>query len=268
MKGMDSNLAIVDTHAHLDMAPFDKDRAQVIDRAREAGVRAIITVGTDVASSEQAIEIARANPGILATIGCHPHEAASLTEPDIPALARLAQAPPVVAVGELGLDFYRNRSPRADQLRALEWQLDLAVRAGLPIVVHARQAEKEIVPLLAAWVERQKNSVPGVIHCFNGDMTSAERYLALGFYIALGAYTAYPSSAYMREAIRGIPDDRLVVETDCPFLPLVDRRGKRNEPAFITATVEFLAAVRGVTPAELAQQTTANAGRLFRRQLV
>ena len=257
---------IIDTHAHLDMELFDADRAQVISRAQDEGVNTIITIGIGLESSNAAIKLAENNPGILAIIGFHPHQASQVKEEDIDRLATLSSHPRVVAIGEMGLDFYRNYSPREAQLRVLDWQLELAVRLDLPVVIHCRQGEEDMLPILHDWTSRHHKSggTPrGVIHCFNNGIDTARQYLNMGFFIALGAYIGYPSSKYLHDVIRFVPNDRLLVETDCPFLPPQAYRGQRNEPAYITSTVDTIAGLRGETAETVAGETTRNARRLF-----
>lgn len=260
-------LSIVDTHAHLDMKPFNKDRSEVIARALDSGVSTIITVGTDMESSQKAIKLAESHAGVLATVGFHPHEAGGVKREDMTKLAEIASHPRVVAIGEAGLDFYRNYSPREAQLAVLEWQLELAAKLTLPIIIHCRQAEKDMLPLLRDWASRHKGlggQPRGVIHCFNGSSDTARQYLDMGFFLSLGAYIGYPSSLQMRDVIRDIPRDRLVVETDCPFLPPQIHRGQRNEPAYLPLTVDLLAEIRQVSPETVARETSQNAHRLFR----
>lgn len=249
------------------MAAFSEDRADVIARARECGVATIINVGTDLVSSREAIRLAESHAEVLAAVGFHPHEAGGVSESDIASLAQLAGHPRVVAIGEVGLDFYRDYSPREGQLQALGWQLALAAELGLPVVIHCRQAEGQMLPLLRDWTSRRepsKRESPGVIHCFSGDIDTARQYLDMGFFISFGAYIGYPASSRKHGVIRSIPQDRLVVETDSPFLPPQSRRGKRNEPAFLPLTVELLAEIRGVPPEQIARETTANVRCLFR----
>jgi len=258
--------AIIDTHAHLDMEAFNADRAEVISRAQDKGVNTIITIGMGLESGNGAIKLAEDNPGILAVVGFHPHQASQVKEEDIDRLASLSDHPKVVAIGETGLDFYRNYSPRVAQLRVLEWQLELAVKLDLPVVIHCRQGEKDILPILHDWTSRHHRSggTPrGVIHCFNNVVDMARQYLNMDFYISLGAYTGYPSSQYLHDSIRYIPINRLMVETDCPFLPPQTYRGQRNEPAYITYTVDTIAGFRGETWETIARETTRNACQLF-----
>jgi TatD DNase family protein len=255
---------IIDTHAHLDMAPFSADRAEVISRARQTGVARIITIGIDLASSNEAIRLAESYAGVWATVGIHPQHAAGVSETDIKSLASLARHPRVVALGEMGLDFFRDYSPRDTQLMVLACQLELARKLGLAVVIHCRRAEKEMIPILRAWTASLPGPRAGVIHCFSGDEVTLRHYLDMGFYISLGAYIGYPSSSGLRAAIRAIPADRLLLETDAPYLPPQSRRGKRNEPAYVTETLRWLAEIRGVSQEELGRETTNNAVELFR----
>ena len=260
-------MSIVDTHAHLDMSTFDKDRTEVLARALNAGVSMIITVGTNLESSKKAVELAKKHPEIFATVGFHPHDVAAVERTDIANLAEIANHPRIVAIGEIGLDFYRNYSPRETQLQALKWQLELAAKLELPVIIHCRQAEKDMLNLLHDWVLRHKSrdgQHQGVMHCFSGDSDTARQYLALGFYLSLGAYIGYPASGNAYSVIRNIPEDRLLVETDCPFLPPQSHRGRRNEPAYLPLTVEALAQIREESSETVARITTENAHRLFR----
>lgn len=249
------------------MAPFRKDRSQVIARAQKAGVNTIVSVGIDLASSEQAIKLAQSFTGVWATVGFHPHNVAGISGLDVARLAQIAAHPRVVAIGEAGLDFYRDYSPREAQLRALKWQLELAAEMGLPVVIHCRRAEEDLLPLLRDWTSRGKIKPVGVIHCFSGDTTIAQQYLEMGFFISLGAYIGYPSSNKLRSVITNLPADRLLVETDSPYLPPQSHRGKRNEPAYLVETVALLAEIRGVSPEQIASETTRNANYLFRLPL-
>lgn len=249
------------------MGHFSKDRAQVLARARDSGVSAIITVGIDLSSSQRAVKLAEKFSQVFATVGFHPHNVAGVNKPDITKLAQIAEHPRVVAVGEVGLDFYRDYSPHEAQLRVLKWQLELALELDLPVIVHCRRADKDILPLLRDWVSgdrRPPKQPPGVIHCFSGDVDTAREYLDMGFFISFGAYIGYPTSSNLYRVIRSIPQDRLLVETDCPYLPSQKRRGQRNEPAYILSTVEFLAEIRGESVEQVARETTESAHYLFR----
>ena len=260
-------LSIVDTHAHLNAGAFDKDRTQVITKALDSGVTLIITVGANLESALKAVELAENHQEVLAAVGFHPNQAGAVKEEDIIELAKIANHPRVVAIGEMGLDFYRNRAPQEAQLRVLKWQLELVTKLDLPVIIHCRQAAKDMLTILRDWtsyLKEPQGQPRGVIHCFNGDIETARQYLDMGFFISLGAYIGYPTSGYLNDVIRYLPLDRLVVETDSPFLPPQSRRGKRNEPAYLPSTVELLAGIRGVSAETVARETTQNAHHLFR----
>ena len=261
------NFPLIDTHAHLDMAAFDRDRAEVVSRAGDAGVSTIISVGIDLKSSQKAIALAESYPEVLATVGVHPHDVSQITKANIASLADAAGNSRVVAIGEIGLDFYRDRSPREIQTQAMRWQLELAEQVNLPVVIHCRQAEEEMLPLLRDWTSsaRGGDAEPrGVIHCFNGDIETAQQYLEMGFYLSLGAYISYPSSRHLHNIIRWLPLDRLMLETDCPFLPPQEHRGKRNEPSYLLSAAEIIGRIKGASLEVIARETTQNARRLFR----
>ncbi len=260
-----SNSPIIDTHAHLDMSVYDEDRDDMLMRAAAAGVVNIITVGTDLESSKRAAALAEKYPSVYAAVGIHPHDVTAITMNDIDALAEIGMSPRVVAVGETGLDFYRDISPHDRQVISFVWHLDMADNMGLPIIIHCRDAANEMVELLRNRLAERRGTgqYRGVIHCFNGDAATLQAYLDMGFHISLGGYIGYPKSTALREVIKGIPKDRLLVETDCPFLPPQDYRGKRNEPSYLRLTAKKLAEIRKVTYEDLAKVTTENARRLF-----
>ena len=262
-----SKISLVDTHAHLNLDDFSQDYRQAEERALAAGVGTIVNVGIDVPTNRRAVEMAEESPHMLAAAGFHPHDAAKVSRDDINWLGELAGHPRVVAIGETGLDFYRNRAPVDDQLKVLKWKLELARDLDLPVVIHCRQAERDIIPILTRWAAGYRipdGGSPGVIHCFNGDAEAARSYLKAGFFIAFGAYVGYPSSKGLYSAIRAVPERRLLVETDAPFLPPQQYRGKRNEPAYIPLIVRMLAQIRGSTPEDVAAATSANAAQVFR----
>jgi TatD DNase family protein len=262
--GKTYSITLVDTHAHLDADEFDADRDEVIARAHDAGVTTIITVGTGVDSGKRSIGLAEQYPGILVAIGIHPHAASTATEADIDGIARLAEHEKVVAIGEIGLDFYRDYSPRDSQLQVLQWQLDLAARLDLPVAIHCRQAHGEMLAILHDWTARHpERPAPGVIHCFMGDIETARRYLEMGFYLSLGGYITYPVNRNAHDVMRFIPAERLMVETDCPLLTPQRYRGQRNEPSYVRYTAEELSVIRGIPLETLARETTENASRLF-----
>jgi TatD DNase family protein len=259
-------LQIVDTHAHLDMLEFDTDREEVIKRAHEKGIKLINTIGIDLDSCRKAIELAERYPGIFASVGFHPQEANGVKKEDIDELIKMARHPKVVAIGEMGLDYYRQRSTPENQLKVLNWELETAQEIGKPIIIHCRQAQEEILKILRKWSENYRlpqGKPRGVIHCFNGELDAAEQYMDMGYFIALGAYIGYPSSARLRETVKSIPVERLVIETDCPFLPPQTFRGQRNEPSYTLFTLEVLAEIKQISKDEMARQTTLNAKNLF-----
>lgn len=258
------SITLVDTHAHLVGDEFDADRDEVIARAHEVGVRTIITIGTDVESAQRSTKLTEKYPDILAVIGVHPHAASMAGEVDINNIARLAEHPKVVAIGEIGLDFYRDYSPRDSQLQVFQWQLDLAARLDLPVVIHCRNAHEKMLDILHNWTDlHPERQSPGVIHCFMGDIETTRQYLEMGFYLSLAGYITYPVNRNTHDVIRSIPADRLMVETDCPMLTPQRYRGMRNEPAYVRFTVEELAKIRNITLETLAWETTENARRLF-----
>jgi TatD DNase family protein len=257
---------LIDTHAHLTMDEFADDRQAVISRATEAGIAGIVCAGTDIASSRASLKLAESHDGIVASAGIHPHAAHPLSDEEIAAIAELAHHPKVVAIGEIGLDFYREYSPREGQLAALEQQLDLASGVGLPVIIHCRRAEEAMLPLLAAWTARTKPPAEGrrgVIHCFMADAAALTQYLEMGFMISLAGYITYPTTVVPHDVIRAIPLDRLMVETDSPFLTPQQRRGRRNEPCLVAETAAKLAQIIGLPLEQIAEATTANAHRLF-----
>lgn len=260
------NVSLTDTHAHLDVPDFDEDRTETIGRAFDAGVGNIITVGTDLESSKKAIELSEYYAGVYAAVGIHPHDVSAINEADIARLREIARHSRVVAIGETGLDFYRDYSPKPTQIQALKWHLALSAELELPIIIHCRQAEADLLDTLHSCISDYGDAhrqYRGVIHCFSGSSRIAEEYLNMGFYLSLGAYIGYPSSKGMLDVIRSIPGERLLVETDCPFLPPQSYRGKRNEPAYLPLTVKALAAIRGESYDNIAKATTRNAQRLF-----
>ena len=259
-------IRLVDTHTHLYMKEFAGDRDEVIARALAAGVTRIITVGTDIAPSQQAVALAEKYPQVYAAVGIHPHDAGRAESSYLTRLAELSRQPKVVAIGETGLDFYRNYSPKEAQFNVLRGQLELAAELNLPIIIHARQAAREMIETLSDWVKRHKDTSGrprGVIHCFSEDAQTAQKYLDLGFYISFAGSVSYPQSRAPTVA-KTIPIDRIMVETDCPFLTPQKHRGKRNEPSYVALTAETLAKILDIPLEKFAEQTTENAQRLFK----
>lgn len=258
---------LVDTHAHLDSTKFEADRQAVLKRAWQVGLGAIVTIGVDLPSSQRAVALAEAHQRVYATVGMHPHHAKKLDGEVLARFRELGQHEKVVAVGEIGLDFFRDLSPRDVQRRAFQAQLAWAARLGKPVVIHDRDAHEEIMEVLADWAQEQQGSPLesrlGVLHTFSGDLAMAERAVALGFYISLAGPVTYHNARQLPEVVQALPLDRLLVETDAPFLAPHPHRGQRNEPAYVRLVAERIAALRGVPWVEVAQATTANARRLF-----
>jgi TatD DNase family protein len=253
-------LHVIDTHAHLDMPEFDADREDVVRRAAQAGIKTILTIGIDLESSSAAVELAMRFRGVYAAVGIHPNNSEDASIADIEHLEALVKKPGVKALGEMGLDFYRNTASREAQYKVLNWQLELANKSALPVIIHCRQAAPEMLEVLSKWAPAsQLDSAKGIIHCFSGDINTVGKYIDMGFYIALGGYISYPSSVSFREVVRNIPLDRLVLETDCPFLPPQQYRGKRNEPAYTLFTLQLVAEIKKLSVEEVALKTTNNA---------
>jgi TatD DNase family protein len=259
----DLNPALVDSHCHIDMPQFDADRKEVVDRAREAGLLEMLVVGgvDEEQGHRRALRVA-GELGLPASAGIHPHEAKLATEAVYDELRGLARDRKIVAVGEIGLDFHYDHSPRPQQREVFRRQVRLAREVGLPMIVHTRQADEETAALLE---EEGAGETGGVIHCFTGGHELARRALALGFCISFSGIVAFPRSEVIQEVARTMPLDRLLVETDAPFLAPPPHRGKRNEPAFVVDVARKVAAVRGVGLEEIARAAVANYARLFSR---
>jgi TatD DNase family protein len=248
-------MQLVDTHCHLDSEQFDSDREAVIERALAAGVERMMAIGTGEGPPdlEAAVRLADRYPFIFATIGVHPHDASKATDETFERLHELARHPKVLAIGEIGLDYHYDFSPRDVQREIFERQLALAREAGKPIVIHTREAWADTFDVI-----RSRWQGEGIMHCFTGDEAQAREALDLGFYLSFGGVLTFPKAEPMRQAARIAPADRILIETDCPYLAPVPHRGKRNEPAFIAQTARRLAEVRGVTAEGIAALTSAN----------
>lgn len=252
----------IDTHAHLEDAQFDTDRDEAIARAREAGVTEIINVGIDVARSRRVLELAHAHDGLWAVVGVHPHNADGYDDEQREAIRGLAADPKAVAIGEIGLDFFRDWSDPDAQRRAFRDQLALADELGLPIVIHCRDAQEETVAMLDA---HRRTPYRGVFHCFGGTPAEAEAVLERGFHVSFTGPVTFKKADDRREAARAVPLDRVLTETDAPYMAPVPKRGKRNEPAFVVHTARALAALYEVDEAEFSRITRENTYRLFGR---
>ncbi len=251
---------LADAHAHLDEPQLRDQKEAVLLRAREAGVNLIINVGIGRENSRQVVETAHRCPEVFATIGVHPHGVAALNREDLEVLARLAAHPKVVAVGEIGLDFYRRRSPEKVQEHWFREQLDLAHALGKVVVIHTREATAATLKILQ---ENRRLLLGGVMHCFQGDLSEAQAFLNLGFYLSFSGVLTFPKADPLRQVARQLPLDRLLVETDCPYLAPQPWRGKVNEPAYIKATAATLAQVRGLSLEETALRTWQNTRAVF-----
>ena len=247
---------LVDSHCHLDFAK-EEERAGIIARARRAGVRTLLTISTKLVEFPTVRAIAESDPDIWCSVGVHPHEAEVEPAP-ADALIQLAQHPKAVGIGETGLDFYYEHSPRERQAQVFRTHLVAARETGLPIIVHTRDADPETIAIL----EEEKPQA-GVIHCFSTGRELAERAVALGFYISISGIATFKNAQALRDIIRDLPLERLLVETDAPYLAPVPMRGKTNEPAFVVHTAALVAQLKGVTQEELARITSENFFKLF-----
>ena len=258
---MTASFRLIDTHAHLDASDYRDDRAAVIARAFSSSI-GVITVGVDRHSSETACYLARRHHLVWAAIGVHPHDAKTLDQTLLSDLGKLAQNKQVVAIGEIGLDYYRDLSPRNVQRRAFREQIALAQRCDLPIIVHNRDSTDDLLAILT----ELSASHCGVIHSFLGSATLADAFLSLGFHLGIGGPITFAKNELLKEAVRHIPLTRILLETDCPYLTPVPHRGKRNEPAYVQYVAETVAEVKGVSLEQVQQATSDNARRLFQLQ--
>ena len=259
---------LVDSHCHLDGDKYTHDLEAVLERAAQAGVSRMLSIGTGDGPPEldRAVRLAERFPQLSATIGIHPHDAAKATSKSFDDLRALGRHPKVVAFGEIGLDFHYDFSPREVQRDVFVEQLKMARELELPVIIHTREAWDDTLEVLQEhWDERRPDSKGCILHCFTGDANQAAQALARGYYLAFGGVLTFKTADGVREAATITPDDRLLVETDAPYLAPLPWRGKRNEPSFIVETVRRLAEVRGVTPEHIARITTANFERLCLR---
>ena len=268
---------LTDTHCHLDLEKFDADRSEVIDRALAAGLTRILIPGITLQSSRAIVKLAEHQPNLFAAVGVHPNDANTCDLQTIPALRELAASLKVVAIGEIGLDYYWQAAPRPQQQKVLLEQLNLAAELQLPVVLHAREKDdapdgdcaQDLVTMLEEWVRRlqvDKNPLaeaPGVLHSFSGTRQTAEKVISLNFYIGVTGPITYKNAENRQQVIAALPLERLLVETDAPYLAPHPKRGKRNEPSFVTFTAEKLAVLHSITLDQVAETTTANAAKLF-----
>lgn len=256
-------MKLIDSHAHLEFSQFDADREAVIARAQAAGVATILAIGSGSGPDrlEVGIRFAEKYTWMYASIGIHPHEARLATEEHFARLRELTQHPKVIAWGEIGLDYHYDHSPRDTQIAVFRWQLELAREAGLPVIIHCREAWTDCLEILES--EWKPTGRGGILHCFSGTLTEAARALAMGFMISFAGNLSYPKAANLREVAQALPAERILIETDSPFLAPQAYRGKRNEPAYVVEVARKLAEVRGVGVEEAAELTTGNFRRFF-----
>ncbi|HEY6974368.1 MAG TPA: TatD family hydrolase [Nitrospiraceae bacterium] len=256
---------LIDTHTHLDDARYDSDREAMIARARDAGVEAFVTIGCDLATSRTAIALADRYPFVFASIGVHPHEVKHIGDMWYDEFRRLAMHEKVVAYGEIGLDYHYNHSSPKDQRNRFREQVALARELKLPVIIHTREAQKDTIAILK---EEKASDVGGVFHCFSGDAWLAKDALDLGFYLSFSGVLTFQNAAMLRDIAKTVPLDRLLIETDCPYLTPVPHRGKRNEPAYVSLVARQLAQIFSSDPTlstdTIGRITTENAKRLFK----
>ena len=256
---------LIDTHVHLDDPRFDPDRDAIFQRAHEAGVERFVTIGCDLSTSHAAVQLATIHPNVYATIGVHPHEVKRIEPTWYAELRQLAHRPKVVAFGEVGLDYHYDHSPREIQRQRFREQIELAQSLALPLVIHTREAQEDTMAILQ---EEHAEKVGGVFHCFSEDPAFAKRALDLGFHLSFSGIITFRNSSQLHEVIRTVPDDRLLIETDAPYLTPVPFRGKRNESAYVTYVAKQIAKIKyGDTDtglARVAELTAKNACQLFK----
>jgi TatD DNase family protein len=256
-------VSLIDSHCHLDSPEFDNDREAVIERAFEAGVEHLVAIGTGSGPPdlEAGVRLANKYPAFYATAGIHPHDAAKAKPADLDRLGELLKHPQVIALGEMGLDYHYDFSPRDIQKSIFIEQMAIAGAARKPIVIHTREAWDDTLALIEQYWKPQ--GLPGIMHCFSGGPAEAERALELGFYLSFGGILTFPKAVDVQAAARQAPSDRVLVETDAPYLAPVPKRGKRNEPALVIHTARKLAELRGQAYEDVCRETTQNFRRLL-----
>lgn len=257
---------MIDTHCHLNFHTYDEDRAEVIARATNTGVDRIIIPSIDTDTIQEVLDLAHSNTGIYAAVGIHPNDTADFSDQDLQTVKAFSQQDKVVAIGEIGLDYYWDKSPKNRQQAAFEAQLALAAERELPVIIHNREASDDVMDILGKWVSTLPESLqdrPGVLHSFSAPPEIAERALNAGFYLGFTGPITFKKADELRAIAARVPLDRILVETDGPFLTPHPYRGKRNEPAYVQYMVERLASLHQISSDEMAAITTANAERLF-----
>ena len=264
-------MTLIDTHCHLDLSAFNDDRAAVLNRARAAGVSHIVIPGIDLAQCQQALTLAQQTPGLAVAVGIHPNSSGDFDAATLAALAGLTTHPLVVAVGEIGLDYYWDKVPPAQQRVAFEQQLELAAAQGLPVIIHSREANDDVAAILAAWVGSAtfaasplaRRPFAGVLHAFSGDLALAEQAYAWNFVLSLGGPVTYTNAKRLHALAPQLRSDRLMLETDAPYLTPHPHRGQRNEPAYVRLVCAKLAALCGIDEAQMAAESSNLARRFF-----
>ncbi len=251
---------LIDSHAHLFFEDYKDEVPQVLARAQEAGVGGLINIGTGIEESRRAIELAEKHPWIFASAGIHPHDAAQVTEEDLKEICRLAAHDRVVAIGEVGLDYHYEHSPKEVQQKRFRDLVHLAQKCRKPLIIHCREAFEDCFRILD---EEKGWEVGGVFHCYTGNLATAQRIITKGFHVSFSGIVTFKKSEPLQEAARKLPIDRILIETDAPFLSPAPHRGKRNEPAYVALVAGKIAELRGVPPEEIAKVTAQNTCRLF-----
>lgn len=258
---------MVDTHCHLNFHVYDEDRDAVIQRANDADVKRIIIPAIDIESCQEAIALASTHTAVYAALGIHPNSTSTFDHHHLDELQHMAGAAKVVSIGEIGLDYYWDKSPKGNQIQAFEAQLALAAELELPVIIHNREASEDVIQVLEAWTADLPPALqdrPGVLHSFSASAAIAEQALALGFYLGFTGPVTFKKADDLRDIARQVPAERILVETDGPYLTPTPHRGKRNEPAYIPFIVDRIAGLKGMSQADMAKITTENAQQLFR----
>ncbi|MGA9533807.1 MAG: TatD family hydrolase [Anaerolineales bacterium] len=257
---------LIDSHCHLSDDAFADDLSAVLLRARDSGVSRVVVPGVDLPTSTRAVELAESTPGLFAAVGIHPHEARHWTADSVNRLRELARSPGVVAIGEIGLDYYRDHSPRQQQRHAFEKQLALAAELGLPVIVHNRESIDDVLATLLPWaagLPAPHRQHPGVLHAFSADVKAGQQAVAAGFLLGIAGPITFRNADERRRITQALPVEHMLVETDSPYLTPHPHRGGRNEPAYVRLVAESLADMEGMDHSELAALTTSNASELF-----
>jgi TatD DNase family protein len=249
---------LIDTHCHLDFPEFDPDRPEVLKRAAEAGVKYVINIGSSLQGSINSVKLAETYPNVFAVVGCHPHDAQNFSGQDLEAVKSLAKSEKVVAIGEIGLDYYRNLSPQEDQKKIFVSFLRLAGELNLPVVIHSREAREDTLRIM-----REENVKKAIIHCFGGDEIFLKACIERGYLVSFTCNVTYKKARSVRDSVKAAPLEMICLETDAPYLSPEGNRGKRNEPSFVKTLSQEIAGIKGISAQEVAAATTQNAINFF-----